>query len=244
MIGRHRSWWRLILTGAAASTAALVGLASPVSAHPLDVYLQETYLSLTPTGAAVELDLSPGVLVAARVLRGIDVNDDHDVSDSEARTYLRRVVHAADLRIDGRRVPLHLTRIDVPAYRVLRAGYGTLIAFASTPRSARELAHGPHEVTFRNGLADPKAKYQVNAFVERDAPITLGTQQRDPTQRHTTVSYTVGPSSDASAAADALPSSGASETSGASESRRLLWLVPCALAALGVLMAVRRRRGT
>ena len=246
---RPRRQWRVLqaLAGGPALVLCIpLLLAAPASAHPLDVYLQATYLTVSPTAVTVEMDLSPGVLVAPRVLRKLDANSDHKVSEMEAGRYLGKVVQDVLVRVDGQPTPLSVTTVHVPPYPTIQAGYGTLRIFATTPRIP--VRTGQHRVFVRNGFSDAKATYQINAFVAEGAPIVLGNQRRDATQREATVSYRV----DASAAVsgqnvtDAKQAQSASETSGPAgylESRSMfLWITLLALGATTLLGAWHARR--
>lgn len=46
----------------------LLALPQAALAHPADVYLQATYVTVAPTQIGVELNLTPGVLVAPQIL--------------------------------------------------------------------------------------------------------------------------------------------------------------------------------
>jgi len=186
---------RALLLAPAVMLGTLILPAGPAAAHSLDAYLQAAYLTLTPSAITVELDLSPGVLIAPGVLTALDSDGNHQVTDAEARSHLEQFLQNVELRVDDQSQPLALTKIDVPPYRTIQAGYGTLRAFATTPTTA-PAATGVHRIFFRNGSADGTAAYQVNAFVAKGTPIVLGTQDRSSTQQQTTVSYRV----DASAA--------------------------------------------
>jgi len=68
----------------------------------------------------VELDLTPGVAVADRVVQRIDTDRDGALSIEEQQTYARQVLSSVALRIDG--TPLQLTLVashfpDVDAVR-------------------------------------------------------------------------------------------------------------------------------
>lgn len=54
--------------GLLALLLALLAPRSAALAHPLDVFLQATYITVAPKQIAVELDLTPGVLVAPNIL--------------------------------------------------------------------------------------------------------------------------------------------------------------------------------
>src|SRR4051812_46334175 len=72
------------------------------SAHPLDVYLQATYITVAPAQIVVELDLSPGVLVAPQVLPQLDTNGDQQISDAESQTYVNALLQQVVLQVDGK----------------------------------------------------------------------------------------------------------------------------------------------
>src|SRR5215218_3550064 len=84
--GRRLS--RLLQLGLIALLLALLAPPLAALAHPLDVYLQATYITLAPTQVIVELDLSPGVLVAPQVLPKLDTNRDQQISDAEGQAYV------------------------------------------------------------------------------------------------------------------------------------------------------------
>lgn len=182
--------------------ALLLGvLASPGAAlaHPADVYLQATYITVAPAQIAVELDLSPGVLVAPNMLPLLDSNGDEQISDAESRAYVDEVLGNVVLTVDDTPQTLTLTSIDVTPYLNFQAGYGTIRVFA-TATLAQGMT-GTHVITFSNHFAPAGSAYQVNTFVAKDAAITLGTQNRDNIQQRITVDYTIGGAAAASTTA-------------------------------------------
>src|SRR3712207_9589239 len=91
--------------------ALLLGLlASPMAAlaHPADVYLQATYITVAPAEIVVELDLSPGVLVAPQVLPQLDPDGDQQISDAESQAYVDAILSNVALQVDGK--PLEIGR--------------------------------------------------------------------------------------------------------------------------------------
>lgn len=82
---------------------SLLALLAPqaASAHPLDVYLQATYITVAPTQIVVELDLSPGVLVAPQVLPQLDPDGDQRIADGEGRAYVETILRSVALQVDG-----------------------------------------------------------------------------------------------------------------------------------------------
>ncbi len=80
-------------------------LAPPLAAlaHPADVYLQASYITVAPTQIVVELDLSPGVLVAPQVLPQLDTDGDQQISDAEGQAYVDVVLRNVVLKWMGSR---------------------------------------------------------------------------------------------------------------------------------------------
>ena len=73
---RRRGLWSILLPEVIALLLTLLTPPVAALAHPLDVYLQATYITVTSTQIVVELDLSPGVLVAPQVLPQLDTDAD------------------------------------------------------------------------------------------------------------------------------------------------------------------------
>jgi nickel/cobalt transporter (NicO) family protein len=166
----------------------LVAPARPASAHPVDEYLQSSYITVTPTTIDIELDLSPGVLVAPVVLRQLDADANSTITDPETRAYVDTVMSTLVLDVDGTSRPFAITRIESPEFLTVQAGYGIIKVFAS---AAVDNAIGPHQLRFRNGFAPPRATYQVNTFVTDAAAVSVGAQVRDDRQQQLDVTYTV-----------------------------------------------------
>lgn len=70
----------------------------------------------------LELDLSPGVLVAPSALADLDADADRQVTDAEAHAYAERILADIELRADGGRLSLTFTKVDVPPYLTIQAG--------------------------------------------------------------------------------------------------------------------------
>lgn len=69
-------------------------------AHPLDVYLQATYITVTPTQLDAGVDLSPGVLIAPTILSTLDADGDQQISDGEGRRYVDELLRHVELQVD------------------------------------------------------------------------------------------------------------------------------------------------
>src|SRR5215213_541670 len=99
--------------------AVLLGLLAPpvaALAHPLDVYLQASYITVAPAQIVVELDLSPGVLVAPQVLPELDGDGNQQISDVEGQSYADAMLRNVVLQVDGESLALAVTKIEMPDY--------------------------------------------------------------------------------------------------------------------------------
>ena len=169
---------------------ALLAPAQPARAHPIDEFVQQAYLTPAPSAVSVELDLSPGVLVAPAALADLDPNGDRQIADAEATAYAERVLGQVRLRVDDRPLALALTDVDVSPYLTFQAGYGTVRLSAEAHGAPTE--PGTHHVLFRNDFAPRGSAYQVNAFIDRAHPVEIGTQRRDTNQQQSLVEYRIG----------------------------------------------------
>ena len=95
----------------------LVVLASaPASAHRLDEYLQAARIGIDPDRVRIELDLTPGVSMAPRILSEIDRDHDGAVSREEARAY--EALLTGDIRVDVDGRPLALEPVESQCHLV------------------------------------------------------------------------------------------------------------------------------
>lgn len=174
------------------ATAALAALAiavawAPVSAHRLDEYLQAARVGIDPDRVTVELDLTAGVAVAARVLADIDRDRDGRISPAEAQAYVDRVMSALAFDVDGVPLATHVTGTHFPDVDAIRAGEGTIridVAARTT-----HLSGGAHHFHFRNTHRGDISVYMANALVPSDERVRISDQQRDGDQRTLDVAY-------------------------------------------------------
>ncbi|MEZ4624132.1 MAG: hypothetical protein R2843_04940 [Thermomicrobiales bacterium] len=118
--------------------SAMFLLPTGTSAHPLDQYVQMTYITVEPTEIVVELYITPGVLIAPDVLAELDANGDEVISEAESYAYIAPMVDALQLTVDGEPVTLALTSIDMPAYLNIQTGYGEItITTSAAPSKER-----------------------------------------------------------------------------------------------------------
>lgn len=172
----------------------LVGLLSglllrptPVAAHSLDQFLQASYLTLGAKQVDLELDLTPGLMVAPQVLQSLDSDGNQQISESEGRAYAETLLQNISLEIDGQVYTLRLTSLELPTFLNLQAGYGTLKVFAQT--DALPTTTNTHRLFYKNSNQLTGSVWQVNAFVEDGAAFSLGPQNRDDLQQTLTVAY-------------------------------------------------------
>jgi hypothetical protein len=119
--------------------------------------------------------------------------------------------------LDGRDVPMTLTRVDAPSIDDMRDGLGTIQLRAVGHLAA--LAAGARVLSFHTTHQPAASVYLVNALVPEDAGVAVVAQRRDRRQQAVHVEYRVGPR----------------------WSARLLWLLLGA-AGLSALIVVRRQR--
>jgi hypothetical protein len=159
------------------------------SAHRRDEYLQAARLAIDPARVQIELDLTPGIAVAGRVLAEIDLDRSTSISPGEGRTYCARLLREIAVDVDGMALALELADCVFPDAAAVLNGEGTirLSAVAATPG----LAAGTHQLRYRNSHRAEIGAYLVNALVPASSRVTVGRQRRDALQRDVTVDYTL-----------------------------------------------------
>lgn len=183
-----------LLAGCSFLTA--LAAAAPAAAHA-DHYSQSAYVALRSDGVHVELDLSPGAMVASQILSTIDTDADGSLSEAEQRAYAGAIAHDLSLEIDGRRQELAVATLDFPSVAHLASGE-TKISLDFTGPGAR-LPAGPHTLTFRNTHAPTRSTHQAHALAGTGG-ITIGKLTRDAVQENLTVDFTVAAAPGAAAA--------------------------------------------
>ena len=108
-----------------------------VSAHPLDELLQLIYVTPTATGVTIEVQITPGELIASEFAMLVDMDGDGTISDDEAAKHLETVRGAISVRFGETAVPVTLMKSSYPDAASLRAGGGTIMALfaADSPTS-------------------------------------------------------------------------------------------------------------
>ena len=161
----------------------------PAGAHRLDEYLQATRLAIGLERVDLEIDLTPGVAVASKVVSWIDTNGDGEISSAEGEVYARQMLGSVTLSVDGLPVPIVLVETRFPQLQdmSLRVGTIQLRATAMLPATGP----GRHRVSFLNTHRPELSVYLVNALVPASSRIRIGDQRRDRAQHRLTLDYTI-----------------------------------------------------
>lgn len=170
----------------------LVWLIAPHAAfaHPSDAYLQASYITIRSSRIEIELNLTPGVLVAPQVLPELDKNNDQQISEAEGAAYVNDVLRNLAVQVDERALALDVSKIELPTYLNLQAGYGIIRVVASAEFDKN--TSGAHQLLYQNNNAPAGVAYQVNALVSNDTSIALGQIIRDENQQRFSLAFTIG----------------------------------------------------
>lgn len=130
-----------VLATALLVVACSVLLASPASAHPTDETVQQVYLTPAVAGSTVELELTPGVLVAPQFARTLDTDGDGTLGTAEIDAHVAAVGAAVSARVDGGPVALTPAEHRYPPLDLLAAGGGTITLTwtVAVPADARQV---------------------------------------------------------------------------------------------------------
>ncbi|MDQ3638394.1 MAG: sulfite exporter TauE/SafE family protein [Actinomycetota bacterium] len=210
----------------------LVGLLGPIwllaatlpaqeaSAHPIDEYVQNTYIDLAPDRTTLQIDLTAGVLVAPEVVALIDTDGDGEISEAEGASYANdAVLRDVSLAVDGEPQPLTLVDSSFPTPLDMKAGMGTirLQVAAGAPSGGP----GDHTLSYRNDHQPVNSRYLVNAF-ETAGGVEISHQDRDELQNGIRVDYTTASDAPATSGGAANASADAAGTSIPERQQRLV----------------------
>ena len=176
---------------ALATAVALLCAAAAPRAHQIDEYLQAARLSLTHDRVTLELDLTPGIAVAASVVPTLDIDDSGAISPGEARAYGESVLSEVAVALDGHPLAVTLERVEVPTSEEIRDGIGTIRLRATAPVAIS--GPGRRRLDFRNNHRPDIGAYLANALNPDERAIHVERQTRDPRQRVIQIDYRVDP---------------------------------------------------
>ena len=164
---------------------AIVGAASwitPSFAHRLDELFQAARVSIQADRVVVDLDLTPGIQVAPRLIAVLDTDRNGVISAAEELYFARTVIRESALSVDGTVLPLGVTGHENRLSRCLRGGAGVVqVQAQSSPHSMAP--GGAHVVRYRNGFDPGLSLYAANATLPADEHIVIRGQERDQDQR-------------------------------------------------------------
>lgn len=190
---------RLAVLGALV-VGGVLAAAGPASAHPTDEIVQQVYVTPARSGLTVELDITPGVLVASGFAGSLDLDHDGVLGPGEISTHVAAVEAAVQVQVDGEAVDLQPTDVSYPPLDVLAAGADAvrLTWTGVLPSDARDLR-------IHDGY-DPGAvpKVQMSVLVAPD-PVPLGAIAHADRNRSLTVAFDAG----GAATPEPAPSTGA-----------------------------------
>lgn len=176
--------------------AALLGcllcvVASKVSAHRLDEYLQATRVAVFTNRIDLSFELTPGVAVATKVLEHIDHNRDGNISSEEQNSYAQRFLKDIKVGLDGKAVPVSMSSVFFPSVQEIRNGTGVIQVRATF--SAGPFNAGHHSFALTNGHLPELSAYLVNALRSNDPAVEIGKQTRDELQKDYRLEFRVRP---------------------------------------------------
>jgi hypothetical protein len=96
------------------------------AAHPADSLVQATYITLAPQKIKLELDFTPGELVAQGFLARLDFNQDDIISPEEVSRFSNTVLEQLKLEVNGKAVKLQLESSQIPTVKTVKLGGGQL----------------------------------------------------------------------------------------------------------------------
>jgi hypothetical protein len=158
----------------------LLALPSAGWAHQLDEYIQATLVAIEPGEIRLQMNLTPGVQVADRVLALIDRDHNGLISTNEMVAYAKKVQRDLTVRLDKRTAKLKLENCRFPQVGDIRKGEGIIqIEFSVTPGS---FATGLHKLTLENRHFPSISAYLFNAAHPKSGLVQITGQKRNETQ--------------------------------------------------------------
>jgi hypothetical protein len=167
----------------------LLVLPSSALAHRLDDYLQATLVSIDPGEVRLQINLTPGVAVADRVLTVVDRDHDGVISTNEAAAYCELLMRELTVKLDGREVALKLSASNFPAPAELRTGWGIMQMEFCAP--VGPLAPGAHKLAVKNRHLPGLSVYLFNAALPRSGLVQITRQRRNRNQSTGEIQFTI-----------------------------------------------------
>jgi hypothetical protein len=167
---------------------ALLAFPSAAFGHRDDQYLQATLVVIEPSEIRLQINLTPGMAVAEKVISRIDRDRNGAISKSEAAAYAAALKGDLTLRMDGRKLELKLTASEFVEPAELRTGAGIIqMEFAA---SSGPLATGAHRLTLENRHLAGMSVYLINAAKPRLDTVPITRQKRNTNQSVGEIEFT------------------------------------------------------
>jgi nickel/cobalt transporter (NicO) family protein len=197
--------------------------AREASAHPMDEYVQNTYIDLASDRTSLEVNLTPGVLVAPEIAALIDADGDGEFSEAEGKAYANAVLQDIALEVDGEPQSLTLADSSFPTPLDMGAGMGAIRLHVAPEVPTG--SPGDHSLSYRNDHEPVNnSKYLVNAFRASDE-VEISHQNRDELQNGIQVDYTTASDAPVTSGGAADTSADAADAEGSSIPERQQRLV-------------------
>jgi hypothetical protein len=160
-------------------------------AHRLDEYLQATLVTIEPGEVRLQINLTPGVEVADKVLALVDRNHDGVFSTNESSAYCELLKRDLSVYLDGHKITFKLTGFSFPALTELWTGWGIMQVEFSV--SFGPLTAGPHKLEVKNRHLPRLSVYLFNAAQPSSSLVQLTRQKRNKNQSTGEIEFTIQP---------------------------------------------------
>jgi hypothetical protein len=180
---RQRLWTALGTLG------VVLAAAPPSAAHRLDEYLQVIRVDVSTDRIGLEIDLTPGALLADGVLATLDADGAGGIEPDEARAYAADVIARLVLSVDDRALRLTAGNLRMPMTADIAAGTGVIAIEAAAELGP--LTEGSHRLHLRNDFRPDVGVYLANALVPRAREVRVTGQIRDQHQRSLSIDFEV-----------------------------------------------------
>jgi hypothetical protein len=159
---------------------AFLAFPSALIAHQLDEYLQTTLIAIEPNDIRLQINLTPGVAVADKVLALIDRDGNGIISTNEASAYAALLQSDLIVQLDQQPVELKLNAFNFPELSEIRTGWGIIQMDFSIKHGP--LTAGSHKLKLENRHLPAISVYLFNAEQPASDSIRIAKQERNKTQ--------------------------------------------------------------
>jgi hydrogenase/urease accessory protein HupE len=168
---------------------ALLLSSASTFAHRLNEYLEATTISLSAGEVLVELRLTPGVDVAAAILKRLDLNGDDRISKAEEQAYLSMMARDVSFFLDGDQTTPALLSSSFPTVAEMKKGFGEIsIKYALKIKQERS----SHQLKLHNLHFSQVGVYLVNCLLPTDSSIVVVNQTRSVDQSQYQLDFSTG----------------------------------------------------